>query len=734
MKIRLSISTAWKNKLDSNEFHRAATMELATMTIQELRDHVRMGYAFCCAELKSEDPTKCRRVLANFMGAQTFGVDVDGGSDWKALKNNQYLQDYAAFMYTTASHTDAAPRMRIIFAIDRPIVDASEYKRLTVAMAEKFGGDKNATDAVRIWYGSEDCKVHTFGNVMPVNESARIIQDAEEAERESMRYSTFTTRRFVYDDLQQMLSATPAQQDHIEWKRFIAGVFNHFGPDPKIFDMLQRWSPSKVPYAKLYESRMQRITIGTSIYIARTAGTYKVPDGFVREDPKTAAESYDHVEQYLRTVAKFRRNEITSATEFCRYVEDIHTVTEVGKGGVVTERTVETWNQIDDYFLNSCLRQMGRLKIKTSKERLIQVLNSDFAADDGAKFNAVKDYFDSIQHLYDETTKEDYILLLAMMIPPRKNFVEDAPTQLRNNVTILKRWLVASYMCATANIPNQIMLILQGGQGTGKTRLLRHLCPVPLRENHFYEGDIVKDKDILRRVYTSFIAVDDELAGMSRSELSFMKSEITKNRADLRKVYNAEDTHYRRMVNYAGTVNEDTFLEDPTGNRRFPVIPVGGYIARYKADGSFKEIETFNINNLWAQAQYLASQGESPRFTDQEKADLTARIKEFERSNMFDELVAKHVVSTEQEAGAVPMSATDILFEINARLQDEEKFSSDPRHHYQLAKSLVRAGYQTSRKMVAGKSHKGYLVRVLNVDESKQAQIRRLKGGAEWLN
>ena len=701
--INLSISTDFVGKLSDREMYKAAVLTPATMTVTQIADHLAVqGHAICCAELRTNASGQCRRQMSNFVSAQMFGVDVDHGGDFESLDRNVHLRMNAAFAYTTASHTDEHPRYRIMFVLERPETNPERYKKLVSIMSEKFGGDTNARDAVRIWYGAPDAKIIKFGQVLRADEVAHVIEAYEAARPEIVRHETFASRSFTHSDLHQMLAKTPMHMEHIEYKRFIAGIFNHFGPDEKVFEMLRAWSPSSVPYERWYNHRMANVRIGTSIYIAKNEGNYEGPQNYLRDDPKNAMESFDHVESYLLSVARFRRNIIKADIE---YTQD-------------PEGEAETWQRIDDYFVNSQVRAMTKLKIKTTKDRVWDVLKSDFCT----SHDAIEEYFTSLDPI--EPDEADYIEALVDMLPPVKDTGETAAQQRQANIMILSRWLVAAYRCAVLRQPNHIMLVFQGAQGTGKTRLLRHLCPPQLRQSYFYEGEFNGERDTLKRIYTSFMAVDDELGGMNKSSLESLKSLITKDRDELRLPYDRSETQFSRIVSFAGTVNDRNFLSDHTGNRRFAPIPVGGLIKFDDPEDGLLDLEAFPVDRLWAQVQDMALQSveisgriryvHRSYFDDGDMKMLSRRQDDFMIDNFTDELVRQYIVQVES---GVPKNATQLLTELMNRLPIEQQQRIDSRLQFQFGRSLKRAGMQWVRRQVAGKDCRGYLAKVLTSEE-----------------
>ena len=67
--------------------------------------------------------------------------------------------------------------------------------------------------------------------------------------------------------------------------------------------------------------------------------------------------------------------------------------------------------------------------------------------------------------------------------------------------------------------------------------------------------------------------------------------------------YGKTSVQYPRMTSFCGTVNDDEFLVDQTGNRRFAVIPLDDdfYI-------DYAKIKAFNFVQLWAEINSIINE------------------------------------------------------------------------------------------------------------------------------
>lgn len=113
------------------------------------------------------------------------------------------------------------------------------------------------------------------------------------------------------------------------------------------------------------------------------------------------------------------------------------------------------------------------------------------------------------------------------------------------------------------------MLILEGAQGIGKSELLAALVP----KDEWYT-DLTVDvtnrlKDAVAEIQGKWIVEMGELSAMKRSGIYSFKRFITQRVDNVRLAYRYDPERYPRRCIFVGTTNEENYLEDLTGNRRF---------------------------------------------------------------------------------------------------------------------------------------------------------------------
>lgn len=136
------------------------------------------------------------------------------------------------------------------------------------------------------------------------------------------------------------------------------------------------------------------------------------------------------------------------------------------------------------------------------------------------------------------------------------------------------------------------VLVLNGQENLGKSRLIRALCP----EGHWF-GDQLRigsdAKTVIEQSSGKWLIEMAEMIGAGRREVETVKHFVTTQSDRARKAYARTETEVQRQFILFGTSNERRFLTSLTGNRRFWVVDAG------KADVEALEKAR---DQLWAEA------------------------------------------------------------------------------------------------------------------------------------
>lgn len=169
---------------------------------------------------------------------------------------------------------------------------------------------------------------------------------------------------------------------------------------------------------------------------------------------------------------------------------------------------------------------------------------------------------------------------------------------------LFTKWLVGCVAIAynTGTTSLQGVLVLKGGQGIGKTTFARKLMPAG-GSDWFIEGLSLntKDKDSVMLATSFWLAELGEFSETFRkSSFDELKQFLTRAFDDIRVPYAKTARREPRRTAYIATVNDDTFLADKTGNRRYWVLDLDSI-----------DLDTpIDIDLLWGAVMALWKSGE----------------------------------------------------------------------------------------------------------------------------
>lgn len=163
------------------------------------------------------------------------------------------------------------------------------------------------------------------------------------------------------------------------------------------------------------------------------------------------------------------------------------------------------------------------------------------------------------------------------------------------------------------------MLILKGKQGIGKSWIFDRLGGKWFSDSF---GN-VHNKDTLQQIQGSWIIEMPELSAMRRSDAESIKAFVAKRIDKFRVAFGKLVGIYPRQCIFIGTTNEDEFLKDYTGNRRFWIVAVDTELA---SKDVFKLTDT-DRDQIWAEAVQLYLDGEE-LFLNNEVKEEAEKIQE----------------------------------------------------------------------------------------------------------
>lgn len=188
---------------------------------------------------------------------------------------------------------------------------------------------------------------------------------------------------------------------------------------------------------------------------------------------------------------------------------------------------------------------------------------------EGNKYSPVVNFLDACLVNWDGQSRIEQLFncfILDDAIPQERGLL----------LALFRKWLISCVIMAynDGTKAAQGMLVLKGPQGIGKTRWLYYLLPDPTWGKDGVALDPTQKDDLLKALNYWVVELGEVRASIRREKLDRLKAFTTESTDVMRAPYGrAVETRPRTTVFY-GTVNNDEFLKDETGERRYWVIAI----------------------------------------------------------------------------------------------------------------------------------------------------------------
>ena len=243
------------------------------------------------------------------------------------------------------------------------------------------------------------------------------------------------------------------------------------------------------------------------------------------------------------------------------------------------------WTDTDDAALRYYLEKVYGL---SGKDRIFDAVN--VVAQKNA-FHPVKDYLEGCK--WDGVPRLDTLLI---------DLFGAEDTEYTRTVT-RKTMVAAVARIYRPGVKFDYMLTLKGPQGIGKSSLFAKLGG-PWFSDSF---TTMQGKEAYEQVQGVWIVEVGELAGMRKAEAETIKLYISKQVDRFRPAYGRRIQDFPRQCIFIGTTNEDQFLRDTTGNRRFWVVET----PNNPSDDLWDKLTPETVRLIWAEAVERYKQGET---------------------------------------------------------------------------------------------------------------------------
>lgn len=250
--------------------------------------------------------------------------------------------------------------------------------------------------------------------------------------------------------------------------------------------------------------------------------------------------------------------------------------------------TPRAWEDTDETRLAIWFQSIGYLKASANLAFAV----ADLVAKDN-RFHPVRDYLGTLE--WDGAPRCGDLF--------RRGFGALAEDRVHEQylLDIGRCWLISAIArvmdpgCKVDTMP-----ILEGPQGAMKSSGVRALAP----EAEWFSDTMPSDldaKDARQHLPGKWLVEMSEISQLRKSEVESLKSFLSTQTDKYRPSYGRTEVSRHRQSVFVGTTNEDSYLSDITGNRRFWPVKVG------KVDLAWIKA---NRDQLWAEALFLYRQNE----------------------------------------------------------------------------------------------------------------------------
>lgn len=225
----------------------------------------------------------------------------------------------------------------------------------------------------------------------------------------------------------------------------------------------------------------------------------------------------------------------------------------------------ESYDEADNAFLN----RLTQYRVKRPEKSMRQDIIKTLSLREGAVFNSVVDHFNRLSVKYPEPKNRLFEILSHIVYEENEKdkrglYFEMFDIYFSRAAT----HVIRAY--GEDPIPNDLVPVLVGGQGVGKSRFARWLS---MDQSLFMDlgdkGVTLGSPDCIRHIAGKVLVELSEMSVYTRTEIGTAKAFISQTVDEFRQLFERGMTRVPRSANFIGTTNEAQFLRDMTGNRRF---------------------------------------------------------------------------------------------------------------------------------------------------------------------
>ncbi len=341
---------------------------------------------------------------------------------------------------------------------------------------------------------------------------------------------------------------------HHDYVMHAAFLFNRYGADQ---DELLTWAAQEWSD---YDTKQREATIRSCYKKTKEHGTWRL-NRQGRKQKETSMITLPEIREWLSQHVEVVYNLVTDMTMY-------------------KKKDTADWLQLDERVLCSIRGQMAADTGKrVLKQDVRDVLNSDFSR----LSHPVREYVealppwdgqDRVKELCGHVKSEE-LRVKSEEFLETFGTSEQARAATAQDVSYfewtLHKWLVAAVATWMSDLSsNHEIFVLIGAQGIYKTTFFRHLLPPQLRM-YFWENahNSFSSKDDHLALSENCLVEIEEIDMQTPRDISELKALATSEKVKERRPYARFREEKHRLASFCGSGNQERFLSDETGNRRW---------------------------------------------------------------------------------------------------------------------------------------------------------------------
>lgn len=279
--------------------------------------------------------------------------------------------------------------------------------------------------------------------------------------------------------------------------------------------------------------------------------------------------------------------------------------------------TGENWSAPDSYKVR---KYIGRKYQTDFPESKIEQAIEDRAH--ANSYHPIRDYLQSLEWDGEERLET---ILIDTLGAEDSLYVREAT----------KCWFAAAvYRVMEPGYKHDTALVLGGPQGIGKTSFLQIIG----KGDWYGELSSFDNKVAMEEIGGKWIIEISEMGATNRHEIEQQKAFLSATVTRARPAYAKHPVDYKRQCVFCGTTNQDEYLKDSTGNRRFWPIDCG------QGEADLEGLRKI-VDLLWAEAFYLYAMDSDTQLSPEARKAATQRQEAKRESDPWEGVILEWLES-----------------------------------------------------------------------------------------